>query len=148
MPLVGIGTTLTETSGKHLSHTYDDMLNVLPSRYPFGTGQQSNTLVLIHDAFQPLTYWDNFMPSPKWEGVGMDTHIYQMFSDEVCSDHVHALTHDSIDDSPFRCLAIASVAGRTGPYPVCVRKRGTSDRLQWSALDDRRGVDASHDGLR
>ena len=130
MPLVGTGTTLTETSGKCLSHTYDDMLNVLSSRYPFGTDQQSNTLVLIHDAFQPLSYWNNFMPSPKWEGVGMDTHTYQMFTDEVCSHHVHALTHDSIDDSPFRCLTVASVAGRTGPHPVCVWKRGTPDGKQ------------------
>jgi hypothetical protein len=118
MPSVNIGTTLMETSGKYLFHwwalaTCDDydMLNVLPSRYPFGSDQQSNTVVLIHDAFQPLSYWNNFMPGPKYEGVAMDTHIFQMFSDDVCSSHLCALTHDSIDDPRISCCTVASVAG-------------------------------------
>lgn len=38
---------------------------------------------MIHDAFQPLSYWQNFMPAPQYEGVILDTHIYQVFSDEV-----------------------------------------------------------------
>jgi len=54
-------------------------LNVARS-FPYGTSQQSNTVVLIHDAFKPLSYWNDFMQPPKWEGVAMDTHVYQMFS--------------------------------------------------------------------
>ncbi|KAJ3564549.1 hypothetical protein NP233_g8229 [Leucocoprinus birnbaumii] len=50
-------------------------------RFPFGTSQQSNTVVMIHDAFQPLSFWNGFMQPPNWEGVILDTHIYQMFSD-------------------------------------------------------------------
>jgi len=61
---------------------YDSYGNI---RFPFGTDQKSKTLVLINDAFQPLTYWNGFMPYPKWENVAMDTHIYQMFSDEGVS---------------------------------------------------------------
>lgn len=38
---------------------------------------------MIHDAFQPLTSWNGFMPPPNWQGVILDTHIYQMFSDAV-----------------------------------------------------------------
>jgi glucan 1,3-beta-glucosidase len=38
---------------------------------------------MIHDAFQPLSYWQNFMPSPQYEGVILDTHIYQVFDDGV-----------------------------------------------------------------
>lgn len=38
---------------------------------------------MIHDAFQPLTFWDGFMQPPNWEGVILDTHLYQMFSDAV-----------------------------------------------------------------
>ncbi|KAG6813230.1 hypothetical protein H0H92_013117 [Tricholoma furcatifolium] len=49
---------------------------------PSGTSQQSNTVVVLHDAFQPLSYWNGFMvPSKGYQGVMMDTHIYQMFSD-------------------------------------------------------------------
>jgi len=52
-------------------------------RFPFGTGQQSNVLTVIHDAFQPLSFWNNFMPSNRFDGVAMDTHIYQMFTDQT-----------------------------------------------------------------
>ena len=48
--------------------------------YPFGTMQQSDLVLIIHDAFQPLSYWQGFMPSPTYVGVMMDTHRYQMFS--------------------------------------------------------------------
>jgi len=49
-------------------------------RFPYGTAQQSNTVVLIHDAFQPLSFWDGVLTYPDYEGVAMDTHIYAMFS--------------------------------------------------------------------
>ncbi|KAF8886923.1 glycoside hydrolase family 5 protein [Infundibulicybe gibba] len=50
-------------------------------RFPFGnSSRESNTLVLIHDAIQPLSSWNGFVP-PDWQGVAMDTHIYQIFSD-------------------------------------------------------------------
>ncbi|KAF8445642.1 glycoside hydrolase family 5 protein [Boletus edulis BED1] len=49
-------------------------------RYPYGTSQTSNTVELIHDAFQPLSYWAGFLTSPRYQGVAMDTHIYQVFS--------------------------------------------------------------------
>ncbi|GJE86367.1 glycoside hydrolase family 5 protein [Phanerochaete sordida] len=51
-------------------------------RYPYGTAEQSDTVVLLHDAFQPLGYWKSFAEPPRWQGVAMDTHIYQMFSQE------------------------------------------------------------------
>ncbi|KAI0299819.1 exo-beta-1,3-glucanase [Russula brevipes] len=40
----------------------------------------ANTLELIHDAFQPLSYWNGWQHPPRYQGVAMDTHIYQMFS--------------------------------------------------------------------
>ena len=45
---------------------------------------QSNTVVMIQDAFKGLDYWNDFMTGgePNWSGVAMDTHIYQMFSNE------------------------------------------------------------------
>ncbi|KAJ4499707.1 exo-beta-1,3-glucanase [Lentinula lateritia] len=62
-------------------------------RYPYGSSQQSNTVVLIHDAFQPLSYWNGFLTTAdnNAQGVAMDTHIYQMFSDDgvAMSDDEH-----------------------------------------------------------
>jgi hypothetical protein len=68
------------------------MLNILTLRFPFGTSQQSNTLTVIHDAFQPLSFWDNFMHPPQIQGVAMDTHIYQVFSDQVCVHQLYPST--------------------------------------------------------
>ncbi|KII94290.1 glycoside hydrolase family 5 protein [Plicaturopsis crispa FD-325 SS-3] len=50
-------------------------------RNPPGGGS-SNTVELIHDAFQPLSYWKGWETS-GFEGVAMDTHIYQIFSDDA-----------------------------------------------------------------
>ncbi|KAF5366224.1 hypothetical protein D9758_005708 [Tetrapyrgos nigripes] len=49
-------------------------------RYPYGTPKEGNVVAIYHDAFQPTSYWRDFMPSPQWQGVAMDTHIYQIFS--------------------------------------------------------------------
>ncbi|EMD32559.1 glycoside hydrolase family 5 protein [Gelatoporia subvermispora B] len=56
---------------------YDSYGNI---RFPYGTSQESNTVVLLHDAFQPLSYWSGYQTPPNWQGVAMDTHIYQVFS--------------------------------------------------------------------
>lgn len=52
-------------------------------RFPYGSSKQSNTLVLLHDAFQTLDYWNGFQHAPDFQGVAMDTHYYQIFSDAV-----------------------------------------------------------------
>ncbi|KAK2461435.1 hypothetical protein APHAL10511_005898 [Amanita phalloides] len=54
-------------------------------RYPKNTPQQSNTVVVLHDAFQPPSYWNGFMAPPNYEGVIMDTHIYQVFTQGAVS---------------------------------------------------------------
>ncbi|TDL20936.1 exo-beta-1,3-glucanase [Rickenella mellea] len=59
---------------------YDSYGNI---RFPYGSAQQSNTLVLVHDAFQPLSYWNGILTPPAHQGVAMDTHIYQMFSNNL-----------------------------------------------------------------
>jgi glucan 1,3-beta-glucosidase len=64
----------------------DDAAAILPLSY--ANGRQSNVVTLIHDAFQPLSYWNNFMPRGKFVGVAIDTHIYQMFTDQVGSQSI------------------------------------------------------------
>ncbi|KAH9987691.1 glycoside hydrolase family 5 protein [Russula vinacea] len=68
---------LLDTTSQYWISSYGNI------RYP--TGQQTNILELIHDAFQPLSYWDNFMPRNQYTGVAIDTHIYQMFTDQEVS---------------------------------------------------------------
>ncbi len=52
-------------------------------RWPYGTSRQSNTVLMIQDAAQPISYWNNFMSYPVWEGVIMDKHIYQVFTNDA-----------------------------------------------------------------
>jgi len=52
-------------------------------RHPWGSQRESNIVVMIHDAFQPLSYWNGFMQPPRYNGVILDTHVYQVFSDEM-----------------------------------------------------------------
>lgn len=52
-------------------------------RWPYGTSQQSKLVIIISDAFQATSYWHNWMPYPNWDGVIIDTHIYQVFSNYV-----------------------------------------------------------------
>jgi len=49
-------------------------------RYPYGTSQQGPLVEVIHDAFQGLSYWSDFMPWPSYTGVMLDVHEYQIFS--------------------------------------------------------------------
>ncbi|KAI0756357.1 exo-beta-1,3-glucanase [Daedaleopsis nitida] len=86
---------------------YDSYGNI---RFPYGTSQQSNTLVLIHDAFQPLSYWKGFEGPPAWQGVAIDTHIYQIFSQEEVSrtnqQHIDAACSHASDLSTSSLWAI------------------------------------------
>lgn len=71
------GQDILEVTRQYWLDSYDSI------RYPYGTQRKSNTVVMIHDAFQPLSYWNGFMQYPEYEGVILDTHIYQVFSDEM-----------------------------------------------------------------
>ncbi|KAK0488908.1 hypothetical protein IW261DRAFT_1602743 [Armillaria novae-zelandiae] len=54
-------------------------------RYPYDVPEPGIIVVLIHDEFKDLTFWTDFIQSPEFECVAMDTHIYRMLSDTVCS---------------------------------------------------------------
>ncbi|KAF8215877.1 glycoside hydrolase family 5 protein [Mycena galopus ATCC 62051] len=51
---------------------YDSFGNV---RFPYGTSQQSNTVVLLHDAFQPLSYWSGLYTYPNYQGVAVSAQL-------------------------------------------------------------------------
>jgi len=73
---------------------------------------QSNTVVMIHNAFKPLSYWNDFMTGgePTWMGVAMDVHIYQMFDNtEVArsdDEHIRVACTQGGDLSSFHLWTI------------------------------------------
>lgn len=55
------------------------------TRWPWaqdGNGAQSNLLIVYSDGFQPLSHWNGFMTEPAYTSVAIDTHYYQVFSNE------------------------------------------------------------------
>ncbi|KAF9225500.1 glycoside hydrolase family 5 protein [Gyrodon lividus] len=95
---------------------YDSWGNI---RYPYGTSQTSNTVEMIHDAFQPLSYWAGFETPPDFNGVAMDTHIYQVFSDAdnamSYQDHINAACGTQSSLSGFDLWLIV---GEWSPAPT------------------------------
>ncbi|KZV87112.1 exo-1,3-beta-glucanase [Exidia glandulosa HHB12029] len=89
------------------------------TRYPYGNSTKGNTLELIHDAFQPLSYWNDFMPYPKYEGVAIDTHIYQMFHNEgvnqTDAQHIQSACNNAAELSSFTALWVIIGEWTTSP---------------------------------
>lgn len=77
--------------------------------FPYGSGRQSDIVLVLHDAFQDLrsvqflyspkscltvlgcccdSYWKGFQADSDHQGVAMDKHIYQMFDTQVRSLYI------------------------------------------------------------
>lgn len=55
------------------------------ARYPWapeGSASKSGLALVIHDGFQPISTFDNFMSEPNFEDVFLDTHNYQVFNND------------------------------------------------------------------
>ncbi|KAJ3489581.1 hypothetical protein NLI96_g2026 [Meripilus lineatus] len=114
---------------------YDSYGNI---RFPYGTSQQGNTVVLLHDAFQPLSYWNGFQTPPQWQGVAMDTHIYQMFSqDEVSRTNQQHINAACAYGSSLSSFDLWTVVGEWTPAATDCAKYLNG-----------RGVGARYDGTR
>ncbi|KJA28398.1 glycoside hydrolase family 5 protein [Hypholoma sublateritium FD-334 SS-4] len=84
VPIIGV---LNEPHGSPDDNTLpvatqfytDSYYNV---RYPSGeNASETDLIMMMHDAFMGVDYWDGFLQPPQHKGVVLDTHIYQMFSD-------------------------------------------------------------------
>ncbi|KAH8110599.1 exo-beta-1,3-glucanase [Phellopilus nigrolimitatus] len=72
-PLGTLGNDVLSPVRDYSMSSYDSI------RHPSNSSGQSNSVVLIHDAFTNSSYWSGFMTAPDYQGVAMDTHIYQVF---------------------------------------------------------------------
>ena len=70
-------------AGYHGQDVLDAVRQYWMDSYKSIRASSADTLQLIHDAFQPLSYWNDWEHPPHYTGVALDTHIYQMFSDGV-----------------------------------------------------------------
>ncbi|KAG5634617.1 hypothetical protein H0H81_001373, partial [Sphagnurus paluster] len=105
-------------------------------RYPYGTAQQSNTVVVIHDAFQSINYWQGFMSYPSFEGVILDTHVYQMFS--VAENQRSDAEHIQVACSKANTLSASSLWVIVGEWTP-----GATDCAKYL---NGRGVGSRYDG--
>ena len=51
-------------------------------RYPYGNGDKSGLVVVLHDAFQSPSYFNGYMSSPTYEDVFLDHHDYTIFDND------------------------------------------------------------------
>ena len=140
----------------------DDTVAILLLSYPSGQKSgQSDVVTLIHDAFQPLSYWNNFMPRGKFVGVAIDTHIYQMFTNQVGSQSIpwtHLINSIFMVTSPQAVSLddaghIDSACGNAGPLSEFNENQLWTIVGEWTpAMTDcakylnGRGVGARYDG--
>jgi len=107
-------------------------------RFPFGSAQQSDTLLLLHDAFQPLSYWNNFMNPPNFQGVAFDTHVYQVFSnDEVARSNQEHIQSACAEASTLASFPLYVFVGEWSPAMTDCAKYLNG-----------RGVGARYDGTK
>ena len=55
------------------------------ARYPWtsqGSHSKSDLVLVIHDGFQPLDTFNDYMSKPNYEDVFLDTHNYQVFNND------------------------------------------------------------------
>ncbi|KAG1754937.1 glycoside hydrolase family 5 protein [Suillus paluster] len=116
----------------------DDVLEVVKQywydSYPYGSSTESNTVELIHDAFQSRSYWDGFM-TDGYDGVAMDTHIYQMFSDEVAYNYSQHIEEACSQGSNLASYDLWVIVGEWTP--------ASTDCATWL---NGRGTGARYDG--
>ena len=96
-------------------------------------------MVLIHDAFKGLDYWNGFMTEgePTWSGVAMDVHSYQVFTDSEVSrsedEHIRAACKQGDAISGFHLWTI--VGEWSASYTDCAKYlngRGSGSRYDGS----------------
>jgi glucan 1,3-beta-glucosidase len=60
------------------------------ARYPWapeGSASKSGLAIVVHDGFQPISYFDNYLNEPNFESVILDHHQYTVFSNgEIAMD--------------------------------------------------------------
>lgn len=123
-----------------MHQTVIDTLMNFVHRYPYGTSQQSDTVELIHDAFQGLPYWTDFMRPPAFQGVAIDTHIYQVFSDAENArsqqEHIDSACANGPELANFNKNQLWSIVGEWTPAMTdCARYlngRGIGSRYDGS----------------
>ncbi len=109
--------------------------------------KSANTLEMIHDAFRSLSYWDGWQRPPQYQGVALDTHVYQILTNDVSPLVQCMMFQDRIDDHGLDLLGRSAIAVATHSHYV--RPRYRPRELQPKpAMDDRWGVDTCYDRLR
>lgn len=131
---------LNEPAGFDGSAVLNAVRSYWLSSYDNIRASSANTLELIHDAFQPLSYWDGWQQGPNYQGVAMDTHIYQMFSDAGVamsnSQHISTACNEAGDLEGFNANELLTIVGEWTPAMTDCAKylngRGVGSRYDGS----------------
>ena len=101
------------------------------ARYPWapsGSASKSGLALVIHDAFQPLSYWNGFMSEPTFEDVFLDTHNYQVFDPSYQSWSYD--THVQVRFTKLECERILTNQG------ICNQASAYSQSPLWLVVGE------------
>ncbi|KAJ3564548.1 hypothetical protein NP233_g8228 [Leucocoprinus birnbaumii] len=137
--VVSVIAPLNEPAGFVGGNMMDVVKAYWKSSYQSVRDYTNNIVVLIHDAFQGVSYWDGFMqPSDNYNGVALDTHIYQVFSDDqVAMSNAQHIQQACSQASSLAGAPLWTIVGEWSPA-----KTDCAEYLNG------RGVGARYDGTK
>lgn len=107
--------------------------------YTAARNKFGNAAIMIHDAFQSLSYWNGFMPAPKYQQVLLDTHIYSVF----VIDQVAMSNSDRLN---FYCNMAGSISSSNSNNLWTIVGEWTTAPTDCAKYLNGRGVGARYDG--
>jgi len=109
------------------------------ARYPWapsGSASKSGLALVIHDGFQPLSTFNNYMTEPNFEDVFVDTHNYQVFNNDAVSwDYNTHISNICAQASNYASSPLWLMVGEWSP--------ASTDCARWL---NGRGVGSRYDG--
>jgi glucan 1,3-beta-glucosidase len=74
-PAISVSDEMAKVTKQYYLDAYE------AARWPWGreAGNQTDLIIVFHDGFRELMYWDGFLTGDEFEKVWIDDHYYQVF---------------------------------------------------------------------
>lgn len=101
-PAISVSDEMAKVTKQYYLDAYE------AARWPWGreAGNQTDLIIVFHDGFRELMYWDGFLTGDGFEKVWIDDHYYQVFGvrdgNVTAEQHIRVGSDLSLDDPTSR----------------------------------------------